>query len=161
MHWYYRRAYMIAQDIKMTYSPNTMDWDITWSGNDLLMEPGLETAVEMSLFTDRRANDDDTLPDNNTDKRGWWGDVISPVEDNDQMGSRLWLLRRCKATNENLRLAEDYAKESLEWMVTDGVVAKLECNAFRMNETLGLQVTLYRSDGSKVMLTYNQLWEAT
>ncbi|WP_200894101.1 phage GP46 family protein [Xanthomonas sp. MUS 060] len=51
----------------------------------------LVRAVLISLFTWRRANADDTLPDPRGFRMGWWGDTY-PVVANDRIGSRLWLL---------------------------------------------------------------------
>jgi phage gp46-like protein len=65
----------------------------------------LDTAVILSLFTDRRALDSDDIP-KNSDRRGFWGDAY-PLVENDQWGSRLWTLHRAKATNETLRVARE------------------------------------------------------
>lgn len=90
------------------------DWSITAgalaSGNDFW------TAVIISLFTDRVAREDDPYEDN--DRRGWWGDST----DDNQMGSRLWLLRREKLTRDVAVRSEEYAAEALKWLVDDGVV---------------------------------------
>lgn len=101
--------------------------DITTVGADLGIDPtGLETAVLMSLFTDRRVEDDD-LPPGEFDRRGWWGDALS--ETGDEIGSHLWLLSREKQLPSVLVRAEGYAQESLAWMVTDGVVRETEVMA--------------------------------
>lgn len=43
----------------------------------------------------------------------------------DRIGSRLWLLKREKQLPETLRRAEDYAREALAWLVTDGLAASV------------------------------------
>ncbi|STH73574.1 phage protein GP46 [Escherichia coli] len=48
--------------------------DIAQDGIDMLTDDSLTTDVTISLFTDRRALDSDTLPDGSDDRRGWWGD---------------------------------------------------------------------------------------
>lgn len=48
-----------------------------------------------------------------------------PEIDRDKIGSRLWTLERAKRTTETLRLAEDYAKEALNWLIEDGVAASI------------------------------------
>lgn len=153
----------MSKDIKMTYDSAQQEWDVTFGTSDIVMEYGLQTAVEMSLFTDQRAADDDILPDENTDKKGWWGDLISPEEDSDEIGSKLWLLRRSKTTNDNLKLAKQWAEESLEWMITDKVAAKIVCNAYRQgeigNDVLALKVEIYKQDGTKQVFEYDNLWE--
>ncbi|WP_230368830.1 phage GP46 family protein [Paludibacterium denitrificans] len=59
-------------------------------------------------------------------------------------GSRLWLLAsRAKNVPETLRNAENDAKESLKWMVDDGVTSTLTVSASDLgNETLRLAITI-------------------
>ncbi|CAI1575091.1 Phage protein GP46 [Serratia proteamaculans] len=84
---------------------------------DLMNGDDLQTSIIISLFTDRAARDDDDIESD--DRRGWWGDAD---EEND-IGSRLWLLRRQKLTQSVAQKAEDYSREALQWLVTDGVVS--------------------------------------
>lgn len=102
-------------------------FDIEIKNGDLVSDDGLETAVAISLFTDRRINDEQ-LPQGTKDKKGWWGDLHAEV-DGDKIGSRLWLLAREKRTTEVLRKAEDYAKEALNWLVEDGVATSIIATA--------------------------------
>ena len=80
----------------------------------------LVRAVIMSLFTWRRANDDDVLPNQGGGQRGsrmgWWGDSFPPAP-NDRIGSRLWLLSRAKLTDATAPLARSYATEALQWLI--------------------------------------------
>lgn len=94
----------------------------------LVEDNGLQTAVILSLFTDRRANDDDTLPGDASDKRGWWADAF-PVVTGDRIGSRLWLLNREKQLQSVLNCAQEYAQEALQWMLDDGVASSVVCGA--------------------------------
>lgn len=82
------------------------------TGNDL------QTAIIISLFTDRLARRDDTY--DGSDRRGWWGDSDS----DNQMGSRLWLIRREKLTTRVAIKAEEYAKEALSWLKMMGWSAR-------------------------------------
>ncbi|MDE2104746.1 MAG: phage GP46 family protein [Patescibacteria group bacterium] len=119
------------------------------SGNDL------ETAVLLSLFTDRLANPDDEIPDGTSDRRGWWGDLAeaSPI------GSRLWLLDRAKLTQETAARARDYALEALQWLIDDGVVASVDvATQITFPAMLGLQVVLRRQDGTRLALNYSWAW---
>jgi len=102
-------------------------WNVDELYADWLENPGalasgddFQTAVIISLFTDRVAHEDDPYEDN--DRRGWWGDS---TEDN-QLGSRLWLIRREKLTREVALRSEEYAREALKWLVDDGVVIQVE-----------------------------------
>ena len=98
-------------------------FDVKVENGDLKSDDGLETAVIISLFTDRRVSEQQ-LPDLAVSKRGWWGDMFSDI-DGDQIGSRLWTIERRKRTDETLRLYEDFAKEALDWLIEDGVASTI------------------------------------
>ena len=105
----------------------------------------LVRAVLISLFTWRRANADDELPAEA--RQGWWGDSF-PVEPNDRIGSRLWLLARSKLTEDTARRAREYAEEALQWLVDDGVVARVEVEAERQGlDRLALACRIFKTDG--------------
>ena len=71
-------------DISLAFNSALFEFDLVLAGTspdrDLQGDDGLFTAVIISLFTDRRANADDPLPDERIcalpDPRGWWGDYI-------------------------------------------------------------------------------------
>jgi phage gp46-like protein len=93
---------------------------LTADGIDLLADNGLETAVFLSLFLDRRANADDEIPDGTTDPRGWWADEHADVP-GDLIGSRRWLLDRSKRSGETAKRLQHYDTEALAWLIEDGV----------------------------------------
>lgn len=102
-------------------------FDVEVASSDLSTDEGMQTAVIMSLFTDRQVETDD-LPIEETSVRGWWGDLFPEVP-GDKIGSRLWLLKREKRTVETLNRAEEYALEALQWMIDDGVADSVEASA--------------------------------
>ncbi len=134
-------------------------FDIQISKGDLVFDDGLETAATVSLFTDRRVSDEE-IPDGTQDKRGWWGDMVPDV-DRDQIGSRLWTLRRSKKIPETLRKAEDYAKEALEWMIEDGVAKSISATAsFRDDLGVGywdIDILIAKPDGDT--FRFRVLWD--
>lgn len=143
-------------DIRITWDVGLMEGDFNFDIDiqDLESSTGLQTAVIISLFTDRRARDDDELPDpNNSDRRGWWGDLPSPLVEGDQIGSRLWLLCREKTIESVLVRAKQYAKEALQWMIDDGVAVKIEVETERQGipgqDILALKVLIYREFGNQ------------
>ncbi|WP_307734443.1 phage GP46 family protein [Xanthomonas albilineans] len=119
----------------------------------------LVRAALISLFTWRRANADDTLPDPRGFRMGWWGDTY-PVVANDRIGSRLWLLARAKLTPSTVQRAQDYAEEALQWLIEDGVAARIAVRAERQGlSTLALQCTLFAADGTaNAVLRFDNLW---
>lgn len=143
-------------DLKLDW--NGRFFDLVMENNDLAMDASLQSAVAISLFTDRRVTAEE-LPDGETDKRGWWGDALPDI-DGDQIGSRLWLLAREKQTEEVRRRAVEYAKESLEWMIVDGVAQSVEViGEWVGSGFLGLAVTVQRPTG-KLVFKYKVNWNA-
>ena len=155
----------MAKDIKLNYSNDSMECDINYSPlGDLEREEGLQSAILISLYTDRRAQDDDILPDlNSLDRRGWWGDLTTDITE-DEIGSRLWLLERSKTTQAVLNSAKNYIEEALQWLIDDGVAAKIEVTVERQTndelETLAFEVEIYKNDGNIVIEKFNDLWNA-
>ena len=118
----------------------------------------LVRAVTISLFTWRRAQPDDDLP--GTERMGWWGDSYPPVE-GDRIGSRLWLLARAKLLPDTPAKAKEYAEEALQWLLDDGVAAKVDVQAERQGlETLALRVVIYKTGASVPLdIRFTNVWE--
>lgn len=133
------------------------DWRI--SGGALDSGSDLETAVLISLFTDRRAMPGDAIPDGTDDPRGWWGDD-QPDGTNMPIGSRLWLISRAKQTQATLNSAVTYAREALQWLVSDGVAAAVDVRAeWNGRGFLAMVVTIARNDGTSHAMNFKWAWE--
>jgi len=152
----------MPDDFKMVWDTDLMEGDLEVINGDFTHDAGLETAVLMSLFTDRRAEDDDELLDEEArDKRGWWGDLVSPEVEGDQIGSRLWLLSRAKTTEKALVRAKDYVKEALQWMVEDKVASSITVTTERMKDKpgwLGINIEIRKYNEEKLNLRYDVQW---
>jgi len=112
----------------------------------------LDRLVAISLFSDARADDDDTLPVEGDSRRGWWGS-----DDGDNFGSKLWLLERATHTPENRAKARDHALEALQWLLDEGIAEALEVEVEQLADgSAGLVVTITRGD--EVVLRYPALW---
>lgn len=150
-------------DIALIWNDETNLGDILTTGADLQSDEGLQTAVIVSLFTDRRASDDDALPAGETNRRGWWGDVAPEVE-GDVTGSKLWLLFREKRLPDVIARAQEYARESLQWLIDDKVASRVDvtAEALRVGEgdVLAIQVDVYRPRGEPVRFRYNYAWQS-
>ena len=134
-------------------------FDLSIDGPDLATDAGLYTACVVSLFTDRRAEADDALPDGGDDRRGWWGDAFSPAE-GDKIGSRLWLLAREKQLPEVLRRAREYATEALQWLIDDGIARQVDVAAENPRQgVLALTIRILRPDGSTAEVKFDNVWE--
>lgn len=149
----------MAEDIKIIYDKETDSFDIDYSNGDLVREDGLESAVLISLFSDARVSSDEA--DDPEDLRGWWGDLTT---EDDQIGSKLWLLQRSKTVKDNLTKARRYIEQALQWMIDDGVAIKIEAETFRFgdpgNDGLGFRVAIYKQSGEVVAFKYSDAWEA-
>lgn len=113
------------------FEPGKIDLETGLTG--LVKEDGLNTAVLISLLTDRRAEPDDRLPTDDgrtsiigADRRGWAGDALDPTH---RIGSRLWLLAREKQTEETRRRAESYCREALQWLIDDIIASAIAIDA--------------------------------
>jgi phage gp46-like protein len=155
---------MNVTDISLYYKEWGVDAAIQGQGGvlDIATDDSLRTAVILSLFLDRRARDDDRLPDGSTDRRGWWADTVAPMTEAtlairdgavsvrrpDQIGSRLWLLSRELQVEEVVRRAHDYAVEALTWLIEDGYAVKVDVRAFIPRfQMLGLDIRIRPASG--------------
>lgn len=146
-------------DIALVWSNNHASIVLTDDGTDFLTDAGLETAVIISLFTDLRAGEHDELPATETDRRGWWGNTLQAEDE--QIGSKLWLLRREKQLPLVMRRAEEYARDALRWMTKDGIARRVEVVA--TNPRTGwllLTITIYKPDNTLFLRKYEYNWDA-
>jgi phage gp46-like protein len=149
-----------AGDLALTWSNLTGDADMSRieDDTDVSADKGLLTAAVLSLFTDRRAENDDVPPSGDPrDRRGWWGDQFAAV-DGDRFGSRLWLLDRSKLTNETALRAKEYALEALAWMLEDRVVASIDVTTDTTSNALLFGVDLNRPGRDPVSFKFAHTW---
>lgn len=126
--------------------------DLEVRSGDLVMDRGLATAVVVSLWTDRRAGEDDGLGIDD-DPRGYWAD-----REGDRWGSRLWLLDRALKNDDTLRRAEDYALEGLDWLKSAGIAQDVKVQAaWNPRGWLLLTIRITRDPGPK----WDGLWRGT
>lgn len=149
-------------DIALVYNETLRTFDVALDGAapnlGFKTDETLRTAVVLSLFTDRRARSEDAPAG---ERLGWWADSTLRTT-NDGLGSRLWLLQRATQIPDVLIRARDYAKEALQWMIDDGVVASVDVvTQFAYNpNALLIDVSLRRPEGDPVTLRFHKTWEA-
>lgn len=138
---------------RFTSPDDTATWfDVLLENGDLATDAGLETAVVMSLFLDRAPAPEDMADVNDDLYQGWWGDVLS--EDDDRIGSRLWLLSRSTTTNSVINRAREYAEEALQWLVDDEIAERVTATVTRAGLYLmRMEIQIKRQSGPK--------WEGT
>lgn len=133
-------------------------FDLSISNKDFELDEGLRAAVVVSLFTDRRCTVEE-LPDEDKDRRGWWGDLFAE-QSGDEIGSKLWLLKREKQTEETRKRAQEYAEEALAWMLEDGLAQSVTVQAEWVAQgLLGISVAIEQPKG-QVAFKFKTNWNA-
>ncbi|MEG1800083.1 MAG: phage GP46 family protein, partial [Synergistaceae bacterium] len=153
---------MLGGDIKVKWSAaeQAADFVLDDGDIDLSSDEGLETAIVISLFTDRRAEGEE-LPSGETRLKGWWGDSLAePV--NDRIGSKLWLLYREKQLPEVAHRAKQYVEEALKWLTETKIAQKVEVETtFVQTGLLGIGVKIYKPALNEVTdYRFNYNWQA-
>ncbi len=129
------------------------DW--TLIGPDLQNGFDLQTALLISLFSDRLAHDSDAIPDGTTNRRGWWGDEGETYP----IGSRLWLIDRSKLDQDVANAARGYIIEALQWFIDDGVVAAFDiATEIIFPNQLIATIQAYRSRAAQIAKNYDWAW---
>lgn len=147
-------------DIRLVWSNLEGGGDVAIAENDLARDDGLETAVLLSLFCDRRAPAGERLPRGQTSARGWFGDEFAEVP-GDQTGSHLWLLEGASWSESTARRAEQYARESLQWMLDDRLAERVEATASLPDEgVLELVIRIQRPSAPAATYRYGLSWAA-
>jgi phage gp46-like protein len=153
-------------DIKIVWNNDSLEGDFVFNKDiqDIEQDDGLTTSVLISLFSDRRADVDDILPDEwSGNRRGWWGDLINPINEDDKIGSKLWLLSREKTEENVLKKAKIYVEEALEWLIEDEVAARIEVQVERkaivVDGVLAISVRIYRTNGLTINMNFDYKWK--
>lgn len=155
-------------DLALVWNNDTANADLMLAGGALDTHSGLRSAILISLFTDARAADAAILPEEGSDRGGWWGndfggDVGASFADPDEhneLGSKLWLLRRSKHTEQVLRDARQYVLEALSWLTRDGIASAVWVEVEGQGDRLAIAVTLDRPTGP-ARERYDFTWEAS
>ncbi|MGZ3272371.1 MAG: phage GP46 family protein [Caulobacteraceae bacterium] len=138
-------------DIATVWSPADGRGDWIMDGADLRSGADLETAVLISLFTDRQADPDDLIPDGSADPRGWWGDL----DEDRPIGSKIWLRLRSKQTQATLDVVRDDILQALQWLLDDLVASAIDVTTEWVRTgpagLLGATVTISRDQGDETL----------
>jgi len=132
------------------------------AGLQLAWDPTLDTAIYLSLWFDRRAEDGDLVPPGWTDPRGWCGEELA-LPEGVRWGSKLWQILISKGDTDDLdllRLAEAHARQALQWLLDDGIAATVTAAAsWAAPERLALHLRVYRPDQPPP--AYDATWTLT
>ena len=139
-------------DISLSWNPQFGIAEISVSNGTITLGHDLETAILISLHTDRVADPGDVLPGgSNTDPRGWWADTF----EGDQIGSKLWQVWSRVRNQDTLNFARDTATQALQWMIDDGVAQSVTVTpSFYGSGGLALNIVVTEPSGEATEYTY-------
>ena len=144
-------------DIK-AFQNTAGEWTLGITDGDLTEEDGFDTAIAMSLFTDARAPDNAVvIPEK---RKGWMGNLESPVEDR-ELGGLLWLVDQSKLTQDTLNTSVNYARLALNWFIEDQIANSIVVTGEIVPRSgIRLKVVFTALSG-KISTHYFNLWEQT
>ncbi len=150
---------LVLADLALTWSVTRSNADLSLIDSDIASDRAMETAIMLSLFTDRRAFPDDVPPSGDPDdRRGWWADEVGETE-GDLIGSRLWLLDRSVLNDEVLRQAQEFDREALQWMIDDRVASAITIKMTRSRDRMFHEITIDRPGRKTVSFRFDHVWD--
>ncbi|MDO5352536.1 MAG: phage GP46 family protein [Succinatimonas sp.] len=117
------------------------------------IDDSLHRAVIISLLSWARADDSDEYDGS---AYGWWGDSLSKIA-GDKVGSKLWLLLRQKLTDDVIAQAKEYAEQSLQWLIDDGLCSSIDVSVERDYDTLNMTITIFLIDSQTTTIKIEDL----
>lgn len=113
---------------------------------------GIAGLAYMLLFTWRRAEEGDEIPDGITSKQGFWG--------NKDLGCKWWLRVRLICNDDSLQIIKRDAEEALSVLLDLGVVSAIHYEVWRFSETVGfIRIRLVEPDGKETNLVVEDIWK--
>lgn len=95
-------------------------YDIEIVDGDINTKDSFDTAIIVSVLSDRRANESEALLSER--RRGWIGNEYTPGF---EIGSKLWLFEQSRLTRQTINQAADVVRDSLLWMVEEGLAVTI------------------------------------
>lgn len=142
-------------DLALEQIDGVFDVSIDLATGDFKLVDGFETALTMSLFCERRA-DESEVPTAEL-RRGWWGNEVGP--EGFEIGSKLWLLDQSRKLQKTLNDTIDFARDGTKWFIDDGHLVSIDITS-GFNNGLNLDLKLNRSNSATESFSY-ELWENT
>ena len=115
-------------------------YDIDFANGDFELTNGLDTALYLSVFAEKRASPSQVSEPSL--RRGHFTNEFSDVEGY-QVGSLFWLYtEQAKNTASNMTLLEGAVLEGLRWMIEDKIISKTIVSGTRSNVSITLDIEL-------------------
>lgn len=146
-------------DIAVAWSNEHLRGDWVIQNGTFLIDPGLHSAVLVSLFTNRRAPADWVPPAGSPPTRGGYpGDTYTKRP----LGSWLWLLYRSKIGDRQgvLNQAQNYCQLALKWLIDDGIAASVTVQTgWIVPGTMGIEIVITKPTGLTVPFSFAWAWQ--
>ena len=132
-------------DVLLTQDENQI-FDFEWDDNgDFLMTEGLETAIQMSVLCEKRADESEvTRPEF---RRGDWSNELNLVVDY-EVGSKLWLLDQARTIEEAINTGINAIEDGLQWMIDDLLIKDVEASGVLTERGIIFSVSIIKEDNS-------------
>lgn len=125
------------------------------SDGDILTADTLDTAILVSLFTDRRAEPGDVVK-----PQFRRGSVIDLETPDDLWGSMLWLFEQSRLNGVVLARIGGFGKACLDWMVRDKIATDVAARAIVRSSGVDLQIDIKKPNSPAEAVVFS-LWENT
>ena len=126
-------------------------YDLVFDGNDLVMGDAVESAIAVSLGSEKRSSDKFSK---NLGSHGWWAENTF---DGSVFGSEIYKVFSHKIESSTMLLLKQYAEDALKWLVDDGVVDSIDVDVVAESVGAALTVVIVRN-GEKSSYRYDFLW---
>lgn len=144
-------------DIALIQDDNGL-FDIALNGfGDLESVDDFSSAIDVSLLSDARA--DESQISNPERRRGWIGDVASPVAGR-KLGSLNWTLEQARVTQSTINKARNFSADALQWFVDDGLASNVDVTASRGASTSSIGLTIvFTAPNGDISSRFIKLWQ--
>jgi phage gp46-like protein len=130
-------------------SEGVFDFVVTDDG-DLATSTGLESPLVVSLFSDRRAYEDE-VPDPMR-RRGWLHANLVGQSEDENFGSGIWLYEQARLSSDTVLGVEMEVRQALDWMIEERLISGSEVRVTPIpgRRLLLIAITLILVDGNVV-----------
>jgi phage gp46-like protein len=149
----------MIQDILIQLDQDLQLYDLVLNedGTDFKSSEGFDTAIPVSLFTDKRAPS--SLVPEASRRRGWVGNILT-LDEEFELGSLLWILDQAKLTQTEIISSQIYAKDCLSWLINIGAAESITV-VTTQTATRGILINIKIRDNNNNLNQYQTLWRST
>ncbi len=131
--------------------------DIGFTNGDFTLTQGLETALLMSVYCEKRA-DASEVPASEM-RRGWWGNLVLGYGDY-EIGSKLWELEQARKDNVTLGLTKTYTVDGFQWLIADNLAKEIKVDSSFIVNGIQIEIDIVISQNKTISESY-ELWQNT